>query len=241
MRIPDGIATQECSGSTITVGFWNSHVPTLPTSTSTRRRGRGSISRSSDPEPCHRIDHHKMPEAACDPSSLRFRRQSLRRATFGPLRRAVCRIQSLGLPAPTRLTDIAGPVATSVFPARRRRRRAASLLRLLLLRLGFSARGPVLAHPLSDGPAPLLAHGALAPADRLGDLWRWSCLRRGEDLVGRRVDAHVDVFRCPGPHSVATGVHPRARGREGSRSPRARRPLAPWMWGLLSSRRYRRA
>ena len=26
MRVPDGIATLECSGSTITAGFWNSHV-----------------------------------------------------------------------------------------------------------------------------------------------------------------------------------------------------------------------
>ena len=26
MRVPDGIDTLECSGSTITAGFWNSHV-----------------------------------------------------------------------------------------------------------------------------------------------------------------------------------------------------------------------
>ena len=32
MRVPDGIATLECSGSTSTAGFWNSHSgPTLRT------------------------------------------------------------------------------------------------------------------------------------------------------------------------------------------------------------------
>ena len=45
-----------------------------------------------------------------------------------------------------------------------------SLLRVFVLRLGLSAGCPVLAHPLGDGPALLLAHRALAPGDRLGRL-----------------------------------------------------------------------
>ena len=48
--------------------------------------------------------------------------------------------------------------------------RVASLPRLFLLRLGFPPGCPVLAHPLGDGPALLVAHRALPPADRLGRL-----------------------------------------------------------------------
>ena len=66
-----------------------------------------------DPEPCHGFDHHKTLEAALGPECLLFRRQSLRRGTSvpragrlpGPVPR---------LPAPTRPTDIVGPVDTSV-------------------------------------------------------------------------------------------------------------------------------
>ena len=46
--------------------------------------------------------------------------------------------------------------------------RVSSLLRFFLLRLGLSPGRPVLAHPLGDGPALLLAHRALPPADCLG-------------------------------------------------------------------------
>ena len=49
-------------------------------------------------------------------------------------------------------------------------RRVKSLLRRFLLGLGLPLRRPILAHPLGDGPALLLAHRALAPADRLGRL-----------------------------------------------------------------------
>ena len=78
-------------------------------------------------------------------------------------------------------------------------RRVTSLLRRFLLGLGLPARRPILAHPLGYGPALLLAHRALAPADRL-TCWSGASSRTSGSS---RTWAPFSPAAIPLPHSRA--------------------------------------
>ena len=118
-----------------------------------------------DPEPRHGFGHHKKPEAV--PDRVPVRRQSLRRTRLDPRSRVAggSRRPLVGADAAWRRRSGRGrPDASEVGTSRHSCSSS-------FLRLSLPASCPVLAHPLGDRPALLVAHRALPPADRLGRLF----------------------------------------------------------------------